>query len=149
MKLALTILLFTMAAQAQQKFDVCTITTSTWDSAKHQGTSNTLLTKFRVPVATEITNEAFRHEESGLIVNAGIEYLDFSDGPKPGQPQRIRIALSVSDREQSALDETDGVEAGTLYQKNWSGLYVRKEVVSGPLRYAFILTCTPQQVKKK
>ena len=67
--------------------------------------------------------------------------MDLSTGPTR-IPSMIRIALSVTDKEQDAFDVVDNAEAGTYYRRGWGALYVTKRVVVGDVEHTFTLHCS-------
>ena len=119
----------------QQPFDVCRILTA----EKHFG-SNEILTEFRALIIDEPTRKSFKLRNTGLIVNATVEYREFAVTRK-GIPRQIRIGLAVSDKEESAFDAANSVDAGANYKRAWGGLYVRNQVVVGDVEYSIKLYC--------
>lgn len=88
------------AAYAQRRLDVCSITTAEFNQRQRYATSDSLLTEFLAIVGDEKTEKAVKHPASGLIVNAVVEYL-YLNTAGTRIPPRIRIALSVSNEEQT------------------------------------------------
>lgn len=136
------------AAYAQRRFEVCSIMTAEFNQRQRYGTSNSLLTEFLAIVGDEKTEKSVKHPASGLIVNAAVEYLDLN--PAGARiPPKIRIALSVSNEEQDALDAADKAEAGTNYRRDRGSLYVRKRVTVGDIEHTFTLHCAGGSTKKR
>lgn len=129
-----------MAAYARRRFDVCSIVTSELSHRQRYATSNSLLTEFLAIVGDETTNRSFKHSATGLIINTAVEYVDLNTG-RTRIPSKIRIALSVSDKEQDAFDAADNAEAGTSYKRDWGVLYVTKRVIVGDIEHTFTLHC--------
>ena len=134
-------------AYAQRRIDICSIVTSELNRRQRYATSNSMLTEFVAIVGDEKTERSFKHPESGLTVNAAVEYVDL-DTRQPRIPAKIRIALSVSNEEEDALDAADKAEAGTNYKRDWCALYVRKRVVVGDIEHTFTLNCSDGSIKR-
>ena len=129
------------AAYARRRFDVCSIVTSESNQRQRYATSNSLLTEFLAIVGDEATDRSFKHRATGLIINAAVEYMDLNTG-RTHIPSKIRIALSVSDKEEDAFDAKDKAEAGTSYKRDWGALFVKKRVVVGDVEHTFTLHCS-------
>jgi hypothetical protein len=86
------------------------------------------------------TIRSFKHEETGLIVTAEIDFVyDYSKSPE--KLFKISAALVVSKKEESKIFETTFCsEASTRYSKNWT-LEVRKNVPLGDKVGVYILNC--------
>ena len=134
------------AGYDQRQFDVCRINTSEWYVKERYGSSNFLHAEFRAPVGEDEILKSFRHAKSGLIINAGVQYLYDTDG-KPPRPREIRIALSTSKKEEDALHTSDNAVAGSDYGRNWGSLYVTKQVVVGDIEYTLTLFCFDRHAK--
>ena len=146
--LILAILLFPVLTLAQSNRDVCRVSTHWWSRAEGIGSGNHLLGQFHPTKFDEQTIKSFRHPDSGLIVNVGVEYGDFGAASE-GKPIEIRIALAVSNKEENAFDVTENAVAGTTYGQRWGSLYVEKQVVVGQLIHTFGITCSNGNKKKR
>jgi hypothetical protein len=81
---------------------------------------------------------SFKLENTSLIATVGIDYdFDYSKY----KLHRIRLAITVSDKEQKEIFESvDSSEARTQYRKGWN-LAVTKNVNFDNLVYMFTLRC--------
>jgi hypothetical protein len=145
MKLILLSILFALTFSsviyAQAPRDYCRVTTSTWSISEKLGTGIFVLGEFRPTAFSEATDKSFKHKESNLTVDVGIEYGDISATEK-GKPIEIQLTLDVFNKEQSAFASADNsVVATTSYGKRWGRLSVEKRVTIGNLIYSFELTC--------
>ena len=95
----------------QREFGVCGILTAHFTPGKG-ATSNSLETEFRAFVAGEQTEKSIKLKNTPLTINAAIDYEDIP-GFQKGRPVEIRIAISVSEKEENALNARDHVAAGT------------------------------------
>ena len=134
------------AGYDQREFVVCRINTSEWYVKARYGTSIFHHAEFRSPVNEDENLRSFKHAKSGLIINAGVQFL-YRTNTKPQGPDEIRIALSASNKEEDALHTSDNAVAGTLYGRKWGGLYVTKEVVVGDTEYTLTLHCFDRNPK--
>ena len=84
------------------------------------------------------TVRSFKLEKTNLIATVGIAYdFDYSKY----KLHRIRLAITVSDKQQKELFESVGSsEARTQYRKGWN-LAVTKNVTFDNLVYMFTLRC--------
>ena len=130
----------------QQQFDVCHINMSEWYRSARYGSSNSMLAEFRAPIGEDEVLKSFKHRQSGLIVNAGVQYL-YDVTTSKSRPREIRIALSISKTEEDALHVLDNAVAGTNYKPGWGGLYVTKQVVVGDTEHTLSLYCFDRRVK--
>ena len=147
MKLTLILLLLAVPTYGQKQNDICGITTSVWNERERRGTSNYLLTEFKVSVADETIKKSFRHPELPLTINAAVEYVP-PITTRNGKPDRVRIAISISRAEEDAFSVVDNAVAGTRYRQNWGGLYVEKQVVIKRMQHTFTLSCHGSGKKK-
>ncbi len=129
------------AAYARRRFHVCSIFTSEFNQRQRYATSNSMLTQFLAIVGDETTEESFKHSATGLIINAAVDYTDLNTGGTR-IPSTIRIALSVSEKEQDAFEAADIEEAGTSYTRDSLALYVTKRVITGDVEHTFTLQCS-------
>ncbi|HZI59176.1 MAG TPA: DUF4431 domain-containing protein [Pyrinomonadaceae bacterium] len=134
------------AGYDQREFVVCRVNTSEWNVKAGYGTSLFERAEFRSPVNEDETLKSFKHAKSGLIINAGVQYL-YRTQTKPPRPDEIRIALSVSNKEEDALHTSDNAVAGTEYGRNWGSLYVTKRVVVGDIEHTLTLFCFDRHAK--
>ena len=81
---------------------------------------------------------SFNLKDTNLVATVGIDYdFDYSKY----KMHRIRLAITVSDKEQKEIFESvDSSEARTLYRKGWN-LSVTKNVNFENLVYMFTLRC--------
>ena len=131
----------------QREFDVCHINMSQWYRNARYGSSNSMLAEFRAPIGEDEVLKSFKHRQSGLIVNAGVQYL-YDLGTSKSRPLQIRIALSISKTEEDALHVLDNAVAGTNYKLGWGGLYVTKQVAVGDVEHTLSLYCFDRRVKR-
>jgi hypothetical protein len=148
MRAALIVFLLAVPVYGQRQINVCSITTSVWNQRERIGTSNENLAMFKTSTNDDATSRSFQHPKLPLKINAGVEYLE-SPANRSDKPERIIIAISISDTEQNAFDAVDNAVAGTIYRHNWAGLYVEKRVVIGELEHSFTLSCSPARTRKK
>jgi hypothetical protein len=130
----------------QRQFAVCGIMTSYAIRHKRVFTSRSLDTQFRVFFAGEPTEKSIRLKNTGLIINTEIDYED-ARGFREGRPFELRIGISVSEKEENALDAGDNATAGTIYNRNWQ-LYVTKDVVVGETEYTVTLHCSDGNTRR-
>ncbi len=133
------------AGYDQREFVVCRINTSEWYVKARYGTSNSEHAEFRSPVNEDETLRSFKHAKSGLIINAGVQYLH--SGYTKQRFHGIRIALSISNKEEDALYTSDNAVAGTEYGRNWGSLYITKQVAVGDTEYTVTLFCFDRHAK--
>jgi hypothetical protein len=83
---------------------------------------------------------SFNLKDTNLVATVGIDYeSDYSKNKIT--PYRIRLAITISDKEQKDIFETvDSSEARTLYRKGWN-LSVTKNVKFDNRIYMFTLRC--------
>jgi hypothetical protein len=134
------------AGYDRRHFVVCRINTSEWYLKPGYGSSKVLHAEFRSPVNEDETLKSFKHAKSGLIINAGVQYL-YATHTKPPRPYEIRIALSASNKEEDALQTSDNAVAGTEYGRNWGSLYVTKRIVVGEIQHTLTLFCFDRHAK--
>ncbi len=142
MKLAiiLLLLLLTVPTYGQRQTDVCRLTVSVWNQRERKGTSKELLQEFKISVRDEAIKRSFRYPELPLMINVGVEYLGLVTN-RTGKPDRIRIAISISDEEEDAFDVIDNAVAGTSHKQHWGGLYVEKQHVIDQSEHRFTFYC--------
>lgn len=136
------------AGYDQRRFDVCTITTSEWNLRERRGTSNELLSEFRAMAGDEATRKSIKHLQTGLIINAGVEF-DGTLGDPVAKPSHVRIAISISDTEKDPFDVLDNAVAGADYRRDWGYLWVERRVVVGDVEHRFSLHCSDGATKRK
>jgi hypothetical protein len=93
------------------------------------------------------TEKSFKHSATGLIINAAVDYTDLNTGGTR-IPSTIRIALSVSEKEQNAFEAADIAEAGTNYTRDSLALYVTKRVITGDVEHTFTLQCSDGSTRR-
>ena len=88
---------------------------------------------------------SFKLENTNLIATVGIDYnLDYSKY----KLHRIRLAITVSDKEQKEIFESvESSEARTQYRKGWN-LAVTKKINFDNVVYMFTLRCWDSAAKK-
>ena len=106
-----------------------------------------MLAEFRAPIGEDEVLKSFKHRKSGMIVNAGVQYLYDIFTAKKSRPHEIRIAVSISKTEEDALHVLDNAVAGTNYKPGWGGLYVTKQVVVGDVEHTLTLYCFDRRAK--
>jgi hypothetical protein len=140
------VLLLPSVANAQNRFDICRVSTSWWSAAMGGGSGNLILGEFQATVGDVPTIKSFRQKGSGLVVNVGIKYEYYASyGSKP---YAIKLALAVSQKEEDVFEFLDNAVAGTNYGKNWGSLYVEKKVVVGKLEHTFTIVCEDRNMKR-
>jgi hypothetical protein len=83
---------------------------------------------------------SFSLEGEPLIATVGIDYV-YEYSKNPPRPYEIRLAITVSDKEQKDIFESvNSSEAKTRYAKKWN-LSVTKNVNVGDLVYMFTFRC--------
>lgn len=132
------------AAYERRRFDVCSIVTSAFYHPPNYPTSNSMLAEFLAIVGDETTEKSFKHAASGLIVNTAVQYVDLNTR----FPAKLRIALSISNKEEDAFEATDKAEAGTNYSRGRGALYVTKRVIVGDVEHTFTLHCSNGSAKR-
>ena len=102
--------------------------------------------RFRTEGHEGETIRSFKHETTGFVVTAGIDYVfDYSSTPQ--KPSEIRLAITVSDKETKDIFESvNSAEASTRYSKKWN-LSVTKNVDFEDLVYMFTLRCWDSPAK--
>lgn len=134
------------AGYDQRQFVVCRINTSEWYLTPGYGSSIFNHAEFRSAVGEDEVLRSFKHAKSGLIINAGVQFI-YVTHTKSRRPHEIRIALSVSSKEEDALHALDNAVAGTEYGRNWGSLYVTKQVVVGDIEHTLTLYCFDRHAK--
>jgi hypothetical protein len=129
----------------QREFAVCGIMTAHFTPGKG-ATSNSLETEFRAFFPGDPTEKSIKLKDTGLNINAGIQY-ETAHGAHD-VPDELRIALSISKKEENALNADDHVRAGTIYRRDWQ-LYVTKEVVVGETLFTVTLSCSDRTKRRK
>jgi hypothetical protein len=88
---------------------------------------------------------SFKLENTNLIATVGIDYdFDYSKY----KLHRIRLAITVSDKEQKEIFESiESSEARTQYRKGWN-LAVTKNINFDNVVYMFTLRCWDSPAKK-
>lgn len=130
----------------QRQLVVCRINTSEWYLKPRYGSSMSLHSEFLFPVGEDEVLRSFKHAKSGLIINAGVQFK-YVTHTKPARPHEIRIAISVSNKEEDALHTSDNAVAGTLFGRNWGSLYVTKQIVVGEIEHTLTLYCFDRHAK--
>ena len=88
---------------------------------------------------------SFRYEGTSLIVSVGITFDEDSSKYKQ---HRVRLAISVSDKEETEIfEEVGSSEARTEYRKGWN-LAVTKNVYFDSRVYMFTLRCWDRAGKR-
>lgn len=135
------------AGYDQRLFAVCGIYTSYYDLRKNFKTSQFLEAEFRALFAGEETKKSVKLSGTGRIINAALDYTDFS-GWREGNPVTLMIAISLSDKEEYAIEADGGVTAVTNYKRDWH-LSVKDRVVVGEIEYSLTLSCYDGNKQKK
>ena len=104
------------------------------------------IARFRTDGHEGATIRSFKHETTGFVVTAGIDYVfDYSSTPQ--RPSEIRLAITVSDKETKDIFESvNSAEASTRYRKKWN-LSVTKNVDFEDVVYRFTLQCWDSPAK--
>jgi hypothetical protein len=102
--------------------------------------------RFRADGHEGETTRSFKHDATGFIVTAAIDYVfDYSSTPQ--KPYEIRLAITASDKERKDIFESiDSAEAGTRYGKKWN-LSVTKNINFKDVVYMFTLHCWDNPAK--
>ena len=96
--------------------------------------------RFRTDGKEGKTIRSFKHQTTGFVVTAGIDYVfDYSSTPQ--KPSEIRLAIAVSDKEtEDIFESVNSAEASTHYRKKWN-LSVTRSVDFENVVYMFTLRC--------
>jgi hypothetical protein len=135
------------AAYARRRFHVCSIFTSGFNHRQRYTTSNSLLAQFLAIVGDERTEKSFKHSATGLIINAAVDYTDLNTG-RTRTRSKMRIALSVSEKEQDAFEAAGISEAGTSYARDSRAPQVTKRVIIGDIEHTFTLQCSDGSTRR-
>jgi hypothetical protein len=131
----------------QRQFAVCGIMTAYSIPHKRVFMSNDLEIQFRALVGDEPTERSIKLKNTPLTINAAIEY-EYVHGSQKGTPVEVRIAMSVSEKEENARYANDHVTAGTIYKRDWR-LYLTKDVFVGDTEHTLTLSCSDGNTKRK
>lgn len=140
------VVLLAAAGLAQAQANICRVITSWADYDAKAFSSNELVGQFYSSVDDEQTTKLFQHQESGVAVSVGVEYVK---GMFKSEADRITLALAFSGKPEAVFDETDSAEAEAVHDKYWKSLLVRKNIKVANRIYTFSFLCERERKVKK
>ncbi len=125
---------------------VCSVTSYFWDDGSKSSSSRFLIGEFPLKLEDDILVKEFKHEETGVIVNVGVQEVK---GITKQDPKRLRVAISFEGKPENIFDELGRAQAETIYDHNWKWLSVSKSIRIKRRIYTFSFGCEKTVVKIK
>jgi hypothetical protein len=132
-------LLCPVAVNAQARPATCQVA-PTWVGGGLRSSVLGVIYKFQTDGKEGQTIRSFAHEETGLIITVGIDYV-FARAKSKLRPDSVSLAIIVSNKEEKKVFESvENTEASTHYDKKWN-LAVTKNFNFDNRVYMFTLRC--------
>ena len=135
------LLLVTTYVHAQDH--VCYVRYSFEEVQTHVRSSFFGLGEFRTSFADETVTKSFRHDESNVTVNVGVEYFRRTSGNRDAA---LILAIAFSGKPEDVFDEVGRVKAEASGRDPMnSTLMISKSVADANRVWTFYLSCMPKK----
>lgn len=127
--------------------ELCGVTTYFRDLSSNTELSSSVfrVAQFEMAISDDEFTKTVTHDESGVRISVGAQVVK---GIFEKEPVRLRLKISFNGEPDDTYDSLDGVEAETLFDKNWRWLAISDEKKVASRIYTYTFGCARIGKKK-